>query len=150
MRHLGVRADQLDDAVQDAFMVVHQKLEGFDGRHPITTWLYAIVIRVARRYKKTQVAARNFESDELLGEAGAVEVDFELGRKREIAERALNTLDKDKREAFVLGEIEQMSVVEIAAILGEPVDTIYSRLRAAKEAFGKAVRRAELTQRRVP
>jgi RNA polymerase sigma-70 factor (ECF subfamily) len=150
MRHLGVRGDSLDDAVQDAFMVVHQKLAEFDGRHAITTWLYAIVIRVARRYRRSAASVPVFESDEDLASPRLLEQDLDVRRKLIIAEQALASLDKDKREVFVLGEIEQMSVVEIAQILGEPVDTLYSRLRAAKEAFHKASRRAELKLRRSP
>ena len=150
LRHLGVRDESLDDAVQDVFIVVHEKLAAFDGRHAITTWLYAIVIRVARRYRKTQATARVFERDAELVGPGAVEHDVEVRQKLLIAEQALASLDKDKREIFVLGEIEQLSVVEIAQILGEPVDTLYSRLRAAKEAFHKASRRAELKLRRAP
>ena len=150
MRHLGVRADSLDDAVQDVFVVVHGKLGDFDGRHAITTWLYAIVIRVARRYRKSQAAAPVFERDAELASPHVLERDLDVRRKLMIAEQALGSLDKDKREVFVLGEIEQMSVVEIAHILGEPVDTLYSRLRAAKEAFYKATRRAELKLRRAP
>ena len=150
MRHLGVAEAALDDAVQDVFIVVHQKLPDFDGRHAITTWLYAIVIRVARRYRKTQASAHAFDSDEELVSPHALDHNVEVRRKLLIAEQALASLHKDKREVFVLGEIEQMSVVEIAKVLGEPVDTIYSRLRVAKDAFHKASRRAELKLRRAP
>jgi RNA polymerase sigma-70 factor (ECF subfamily) len=150
MRHLGVSDAALDDAVQDAFVVVHQKLAEFDGRHQITTWLYAIVIRVARRYRKSQASAYAFDSEQELASPRLLDHDLEVRRKLLAAEQALASLHKEKREVFVLGEIEQMSVVEIAKILGEPVDTIYSRLRVAKEAFHKAARRAELKLRRAP
>jgi RNA polymerase sigma-70 factor (ECF subfamily) len=150
MRHLGVRDASLDDAVQDVFIVVHKKLPDFDGRFAITTWLYAIVIRVARRYRKSQAAAQAFDSEHELVSSYALEHNLEVRRKLLVAEQALCSLDKHKREVFVLGEIEQMSVVEIAKVLGEPVDTIYSRLRAAKEAFHKASRRAELKLRSAP
>jgi RNA polymerase sigma-70 factor, ECF subfamily len=150
MRHLGVSDAALDDAVQDAFVVVHQKLAEFDGRHLITTWLYAIVIRVARRYRKSQASAHAFDSEQELESPHVLDDDLEVRRKLLIAEQALASLHKDKREVFVLGEIEQMSVVEIAKVLGEPVDTIYSRLRVAKEAFHKASRRVELKLRRAP
>jgi RNA polymerase sigma-70 factor (ECF subfamily) len=150
MRHLGVRDASLDDAVQDVFIVVHKKLPDFDGRFAITTWLYAIVIRVARRYRKSQAAAQAFDSEHELVSSYALEHNVEVRRKLLVAEQALCSLDKHKREVFVLGEIEQMSVVEIAKVLGEPVDTIYSRLRAAKEAFHKASRRAELKLRSAP
>lgn len=150
MRHLGVRSDALDDAVQDVFIVVHRKLAEFDGRFAITTWLYAIVIRVARRYRKAQAAQANFDVDESLPSACVLEEDVETRRKLGLAEAALATLDKDKREIFVLAEIEQLRVAEIAHVLEEPVDTLYSRLRVAKVAFHKALRRLELTQRRMP
>src|SRR3954471_8083897 len=66
LRHLGVHEPQLDDATQDVFVVVHDKLHAFDGRSAITTWLYAIVIRVARRYRERQGKAKRFDTDEQL------------------------------------------------------------------------------------
>src|SRR5438477_9556731 len=51
LRSLGVRDGSLDDAVQDVFLVVERKLSGFDGRAELRTWLYAISLRVARRYR---------------------------------------------------------------------------------------------------
>ena len=51
LRSLGLHGPALDDAVQDVFMVVNQKLAMFDGRAQLRTWLYAIVVRVARRYR---------------------------------------------------------------------------------------------------
>src|SRR3982750_2233752 len=51
-RSLGVSEPNLDDAVHDVFLVVQRKLAAFDGRHAaLTTWLYAIALRVGRRYR---------------------------------------------------------------------------------------------------
>jgi RNA polymerase sigma-70 factor (ECF subfamily) len=143
LRHLGVREPHLDDAAQDVFVVVHDKLHGFDGRAAITTWLYAIVIRVARRYRERQGKARRFESDEQLTSADSPELGAEARQKLALARRALDSLDEDKREVFVLSEIEQMAASEIAAITGVPLNTVYSRLRAAKEMFASATRKLE-------
>jgi RNA polymerase sigma-70 factor (ECF subfamily) len=106
------------------------------------------VIRVARRYRKAQAASRSLLPEADVASPKALEQTLETRRTLAAAEQALQSLDKDKREVFVLAAIEQMSVVEIADILDTPVDTLYSRLRAAKEAFHKALRRSELTQRR--
>jgi RNA polymerase sigma-70 factor (ECF subfamily) len=53
----------------------------------------------------------------------------------------LDTLDDDKRETFILAELEQMTVPEIAEAVDANVNTVYSRLRAARKAFEQTVSR---------
>jgi RNA polymerase sigma-70 factor (ECF subfamily) len=161
LRALGVRDAALDDAVHDVFLVVQQKLAQFDGQGAITTWLYAIALRVARR---ARAAARKdawrFESmdDEANGaapRAAAVtlgadehpERALERGERLSLAQRALDRLDDDKREAFVLSQVEQMSAPEIVEITGLPLNTVYSRIRSARLAFQAEVARLELVTR---
>ena len=50
-------------------------------------------------------------------------------------------LDEEKREVFVLAELEQFPVTEIAEALAINTNTAYSRLRLAREAFAKAAAR---------
>ena len=57
----------------------------------------------------------------------------------ELAQRALARLDDAKREVFVFACIEGMSAPEIASLVGVPLNTVYSRLRAARQAFAQAV-----------
>jgi RNA polymerase sigma-70 factor, ECF subfamily len=56
-------------------------------------------------------------------------------------------LDDDKREVFVLAQVEQMSAKEIADIVGIPMNTVYSRLRAARAAFESEVQRLSFRSR---
>jgi RNA polymerase sigma-70 factor, ECF subfamily len=161
LRALGVLDSALDDAVHDVFLVVQQKLAAFDGQAALTTWLYAIALRVARR---ARAAARKDawrfasidEPDESLADvavaASALTSEhpdraLERNERLSLARRALNRLDDDKREAFVLAQVEQMSAPEIAEITGLPVNTVYSRVRAAKLAFQAEVARLELIAR---
>jgi RNA polymerase sigma-70 factor, ECF subfamily len=65
----------------------------------------------------------------------------------EIAKQALEALDESKREVFVLSEIEQLSAPEISAITGVPLNTVYSRLRVAKQTFAAALHRVQLRRR---
>ena len=56
-----------------------------------------------------------------------------------IVDQLLATLDEDKREVFVLAEIEQMTGLEIAEIVEANPNTVASRLRAARRDFEKAL-----------
>jgi RNA polymerase sigma-70 factor (ECF subfamily) len=53
-----------------------------------------------------------------------------------------------RREVFVLAELEQMTVPEIAELVGENVNTVYGRLRTARREFELAVRRHHARQAR--
>jgi RNA polymerase sigma-70 factor (ECF subfamily) len=150
LRHLGVWEASLDDAAQDVFLVVHKKLADFDGGVPVTTWLYAIVIRIARRYRERQGKARRHDDDASLAHDRSPEGELDARRKLAFARRALDELDDDKREVFVLADVHQLPAAEIATITGAPLNTVYSRLRVARELFARATRRLAATSRRSP
>ena len=151
LRSLGVRVDALDDAVHDVFLVVHDKLAAFDGQSQLRTWIYAIVLRVARRYRVRAASdADKFVSAEPAADGPRAEQSVEHAERLALARAALEALDDDKREVFVLARVEQMSAPEIAAITGLPLNTVYSRLRAAKLAFGAQVARLSLGHTRRP
>lgn len=160
LRGLGVREQALDDAAHDVFLVVQRKLSSFDaGEARLTTWLYEIALRVARRYR-TQTAkdaqrsvslvpAEPEEESELaLPLQSLSPCELESSERLALARRALDALDADKREVFVLGCVEQRSAPEIAALIGVPLNTVYSRLRAARRAFAAEVARLGATRGR--
>ena len=143
LRAFGVPEDRVEDAAQDAFVVVHRKLDEFEGRASIRTWLFAIVRRVAQDYRRR---ARRKGGDAQLPQ----DVSDDAPGPREAAERSeaarlvvelIDTLDEDKRAVFVLVELEQMTVPQAAQALSINVNTAYSRLRAARMAFEAALRR---------
>lgn len=148
LRRLGVREATLDDAVQDVFLVVHRRLADFERRSTTKTWIMGIAIRVAKDHRRLVARKGNLEPlpEELADTSSASALD--LVQKAEAArflDRFLETLDEDKREAFVLAELEQLSAREIAELSGANINTIYSRLRVARERFEEAIagRRAE-------
>jgi RNA polymerase sigma-70 factor (ECF subfamily) len=143
LRSLGVRDDLIEDALQDVFMVVQDKLSAFDGQAKLRTWLYAIVLRVARRYRERAAHERSrFVASEPPSSARP-EDELEHNEQLALARRALAALDDAKREVFVLAMVEQMSAPEIAAVLEIPLNTVYSRLRAARAAFAEQVARMQ-------
>jgi RNA polymerase sigma-70 factor (ECF subfamily) len=150
LRSLGVPDAALDDALQDVFVVVQRKLSTFEGRSELRTWLYAIALRIGRRYRaRARLDGGGVELQEEEPFAGGDgESVLEQTERLALARSALDALDDEKREVFVLAQVEQMSAPEIAAITGVSVNTVYSRLRAARSAFAAEVRRIEARTKR--
>lgn len=143
LRSLGVREASVEDAVQDVFLVIHRRFESFDARSSFRTWVFGIVLRVARNHRRTDQRKGGCASLDAVPEVA----DGRPGPHEEaVTAEALRTLslvldrlDEEKREVFVLAELEQMSAPEIAETLGIKVNTVYSRLRVARSAFEAAV-----------
>ena len=137
---LGVHRASIDDVVQEVFLVVHRRLPDYDGRAPIKSWVYGIVAHVVRTHRRTQrrkdPASSDVDAIDLVAEASAEP--HRLAEQREAARflfRILDLLDDDKREVLILSELEQMTVPEVAHAIGANVNTVYSRVKAAKKAF---------------
>lgn len=72
---------------------------------------------------------------------------LERRQAQHLVHRALDVLDLDKRAVFVLHDLDDTPIPEIARALGIAEGTAYSRLRAARSEFTAAVRRAQLGRR---
>jgi RNA polymerase sigma-70 factor, ECF subfamily len=143
-KRLGVAQTLLDDAVQDVFLTVHQRLGEFEGRSSIKTWIFGILINKVRGYRRT---ARRKPVQPLMNE-DIPDINqggpLELRAKTEAVEllhQLLDTMDDDKREVFVLAELEQMTADEIGDAMGIKAHNVCSRLRAARRAFEAALAR---------
>jgi RNA polymerase sigma-70 factor (ECF subfamily) len=143
LRRLGVPESAIEDATQDVFLVVHRRLGEFEGRSSVSTWLYGIAVGVARNLRRTRRRRPEHPSDGIEDELVAATASPERGAADAEAvallEQLLSSLDADKREVFVLAELEELTAPEIGAALGLNVNTVYTRLRAARAAFEQAL-----------
>jgi RNA polymerase sigma-70 factor (ECF subfamily) len=129
--------------VQDVFLVVHRRLEDFEARCSVKTWLFGIALRVAHdhhRLHRRKGGHEPLDPGVIDGSPGPHEALAKAEAVREL-DRILGSLDEDKRAVFILAEIEQMTAPEMAEALGIRVNTVYSRLRAARRAFEAALAR---------
>jgi len=147
LRRLGVPEASIEDAVQDVFLVAHRRRADFQGRSSVKTWLYGIVLRVAKDYRRAQARhARRVErlAETLSVSAVSAQTPAKEAERRE-ANQALHAilaeLDQDHREVLVLVEIEEFSMQDAAAVLSLHVRTCQRRLRAARAAFEKKLAR---------
>lgn len=142
VRALGVPERNVDDAVQDVFIVAHRQLGSFEGRSALRSWLFGIARRVAadhRRWARRKDRGEELRESELQAVSPPQLDAVASAEALAMLQAILDAIDEDKRETFVLIEIERMTAPEVAEVLGINVNTVYSRLRAARIAFNAAV-----------
>jgi len=140
LRTFGVADAQLEDAVQDVFVVVHRRLPEWEGRAQLTTWLFAIARRVASAQRRKAGSAR---TEPMVDEPAGGDDTFAAIQRAQAAATVtaiLDRMDEDKRIVFALVELEQLTVPEVARVLSINLNTAYSRLRLARAAFEQAVK----------
>jgi RNA polymerase sigma-70 factor (ECF subfamily) len=143
LRRLGVRASDLEDQVQEVFVKVHSKLGEYDPGRPIRPWLFGFAYRVAadhrrlarHRHEVTGLHAEPFEP------GAAADEHIALREDRAIVEAALDAVPLERRAVLVMHDVDDVPVPAIAATLGIPLNTAYSRLRLARADFTDAWKR---------
>lgn len=149
VRRFGIPEEAVADATQEVFIVVHRKLTEFAGRSNVRTWLYSIARRVAsdRRRALSPSVAPGLTSG-TPDETAAVDSNPEHNSELRIVLALLEELDAEKREVFILAELEQLTIVEISELTGLNVNTAHARLRAARQQFEKAAARLRAREAR--
>lgn len=154
LHRLGVAEADLPDQHQEVFLVAHRRLAQFDASAKPSTWLFGITLRVAADYRRTR-RRRSLDRVEPLNDAlrdASPDGDPEQALARRNAARTLetilDTMDLDRRVAFTLFELEQMSCAQIAELCAVPVGTVYSRLHAARRQFAEALARVRADETR--
>lgn len=158
IRALGVDAALADDATQDVFMVVHRRIRDYDGRTPVRRWVLGIARNVALKYRerssRSAARLRSLAGEDEAPRAQPRVVDLSaedaLARREAagVVERFVEGLDPDKRAVFVLCEVEGLSAPEVSGVLGIKLNTVYSRLRVARQKFEQAIARHRAATRR--
>lgn len=148
LRRLGVRDADVDDVCQEVFVVVNRKLGEFEPRASLRSWLYGICVRAAAAHRRRAPVRREVPTESPAEDITSRGPDVAVESKQSLAQldRALDALDDDKRDVFVLYEVEQLSMAEVAEILGCPLQTAYSRHSAARAHVVAHFRRLELSK----
>src|SRR6478609_6254910 len=131
--NLGVPSCDAQDVCQEVMLTVHRRLPDFDGR-ALRGWLYGICVRFASDYRRSARVRREVPTESLPEAAQESELPELVDRARSL-KRTLDALDEAKRAAFVLYEVEELTLAEVAEALGVPLQTAYSRIKAAREAL---------------
>jgi RNA polymerase sigma-70 factor, ECF subfamily len=141
---LGLRGQDVEDVVQETFLVAHRHGGFREGAARPTTWLAEIALRIvmARRRSSRRAPIPDEAAVEAAPAAGGDPLAGAIqAQALANVQRALDSLELERRALFVLFELEGESCDALAAAFGVPVGTIYSRLHAARSEFLGAYRR---------
>ncbi len=145
-RLLGPRGD-VEDALQEVFLIAHRRLHEYRGDAKITTWLHEITFRVTQNQRRKLRWARWLRLTPTVEEGTAdlrTPLDaLESRRACELAYHILDTLPERERTALVLFEIDGLPADEISAITGCTVGTVWVQLSRARQRLRKAFAQLE-------
>ena len=148
LQRCGLSSVDLEDAFQDVFVVVHRKLSSFNGHSKVTTWLFGICLRVAKRQRRFALF-RQFTGEQPVDvpDGRTPERHLERHQARQEVERILGRMPPEQRVVFTMFELEHLDCSEIAETIGVPIGTVYSRLHAARARFRSRHARATRSRR---
>ncbi len=158
---LGITRSHADaeEVVQDVFLTLFRKIDSFEGRATLGTWLYRVAANAAlikRRGKRAELEVNledylpTFKADGhregdramLLADwSSTPERELLSGEAREVLEEGLALLPEHYRAILVLRDVEELSNEEVGEILGESVASVKSRLHRARMALREVLTR---------
>jgi RNA polymerase sigma-70 factor, ECF subfamily len=147
VRRLGVPAGDVEDAVQDVFVVLHRRLHELEAGVALRYWLRSVTFRVCSNHRRKlsvhwpRSRGEPIDPDSLHDVLHRLPDEARaLSEARQALARALSRLDGEKLEVFVLTELEERTASEIAELTQTSPNTVASRLRAARKRIAHVIR----------
>lgn len=141
LRYLQAPARDLEDLAQETFLVAHRSRAQFRGEGSPKSWLAGIAKNVLRDSRR-RTQRRREEPFEMAEDprSGPSSPEETVGFRQSLSRLTalLDGLSEDQRLVFILYEVEQLSMKEITDMLGCPLQTGYTRLRAARDVVARA------------
>lgn len=145
--------EDAEEVLQDVFMTVYRKIDGFQGKAKFSSWLYRITVNAAFMKLRKRKQNKTVSLDDLLpnikdktifdhsnvserGDSRAINNEI-----RESLEDAIAKLPDEYRAVFVLRDIDGLSNKEVGEILGLSIPAVKSRLHRSRLMLRKKLKR---------
>lgn len=140
LQRLGVAPAFVDDAAQEVFVTAWRRWSDFEGRSTERTWLLGIALRVASDARRKQRPVEEVSS-RLVSDAPQPDAVRAANEQRARVDRLLQQLEDERREVLLLVDVEGYTIPEVAEATGVNLNTLYTRLRTARQQFEALVKR---------
>jgi RNA polymerase sigma-70 factor (ECF subfamily) len=141
LRRLGAAASDVEDLAQDVFLALRGSWPEVDPTRPLRPYLFGIAFRITAAHRRKRKREVPFGMREVPDEGPLADDRLAAGRARATMLSALEHIPLRRRAPLVMHDIDGVSVHQIAAVLGIPRFTVYSRLRKARGELERIVRR---------
>ena len=152
VRRVGGHDVEVEDAVQDVFVVLANKLHTFEGRSQLRTWIYRICLNVTSEHRRRRQRQRRIEHAASMvafwreGPQSSERI-LETRGDAALVQQILAKMGERNREVFILREVEQLSGDDVAAVLDIPTATVRTRLFHARKEFARLLEKARSAQK---
>jgi RNA polymerase sigma-70 factor, ECF subfamily len=140
LRRLGVPSSDIEDLAHEVFLVMYRRWDVYDPAYAIRAWLFGIAFRVAARHRKRLRRETLQPNPEVEDSSPGPDQALAARQARAIVAAALRQVPLKRRAVFVMHDIDNVAMRDIASILSIPMFTGYSRLRKARKEFEAAVK----------
>jgi RNA polymerase sigma-70 factor (ECF subfamily) len=137
----GIRPEDLEDIVQEVFLVVQRKLSGFEGKSSLATWIFKITYNVVRhrrrqdRWRKWLAGSSTEAAGHLPSLRPGAYDELARAEQNDAVRRVLDGIPEKYRTVLCLFEMEELSCEEIAGLLDLKPTTVRVRLHRARQRF---------------
>ena len=149
LSYFGVGTANVEDLAQEVFLVLHRRLDDFDAKQDLRSWLFGIARRVAQTHRRGMARAeRKLKVVPAAEPRPAPDEVVARNEEIEMVDRFITSLPDKLRDVFVLSEVEGVPAPDIASALDLKVNTVYSRVRLARERFARVLKRHRAAEER--
>lgn len=148
-----LRADDVDDVVQEVFMRVYKSIRRFNGDSVFSTWLYRITVNVCKdilkKYSKRSETFTDFDDEEPGGvrePSSDIDIEEEIHREMKIQNfrKILDQLSEEDNLFITLRDIQGLDYEEIGNVVGKPIGTVKSRIYYARKRLKKLLQQNDI------
>jgi RNA polymerase sigma-70 factor (ECF subfamily) len=141
LSRLGAGPFDVDDLVQDLFIILRRSWKEYDPTRPLRPYLFGIAFRITsahRRKRRREVPCGAVEIDD---SAPGPDDTLRAKRSQALLQAALERIPLRRRAILIMHELDGIAVSDVAKVFKIPLFTAYSRLRKARRELQVAVRR---------
>ncbi len=142
----GTRQQELDDLVQETFLQVQKSARTYKEKSSVKNWIFGISVNVVRHHVRSEVRRKRLIKvfQEQPTETSSSPFDEAQRRQQmEALSEAVRNLPYKQRTVFVVCDLEGVSGVEAARLLGLRQGTVWRRLHEARKALRSALGRED-------
>jgi len=141
LQRLGARPADIDDLLQDIFVVLYRHWPTLDLTRPLRPWLFGVAFRVVRAHRRRRARETSYADLDPEDAGPSPERWFQGQESLETLKAALERVPAVRRSVIIKHDIEGLEVIDIARELSMTKFGVYARLHKGRKELASAVRR---------
>jgi RNA polymerase sigma-70 factor (ECF subfamily) len=139
LQRLGVRHPDIEDLAHEVFLVLSRKWCDYNPSRPLRPYIFGVAFRIASQYRRRQLREVPCDVPDVADPHAQPDTALSSAEARALVLNALEKVPLARRAVFVMHDLDETPMREIAKSLHIPLFTAYSRLRKARQEFERAV-----------